>query len=186
MQKIQTTRLNLTVYNKETKETTQARFYLNAENEVNRSIFNSLSRSLFGSKYGSTSVHEVKLSEVVNPSTEAPATVKAWDKEAGAEIDVPLMRLDSFSTGYNPEGENKPQNHIIQLVSVDFTAENDGKEYTVSKRFDRDFEGAEKGVVKNLEALTHMKEAMQEDGSVMATIGKADSGTWYISKFSAE
>jgi hypothetical protein len=184
MAKLTLTRIDLSIYNKEDQTTTPARFYVRPENEVNLSIFSSLKRSLFGSKYGSTTVHAVKMTEVLNPQTNEPATVKQYSKDAGEEVDTPLMRLDSFSTGYNPDGEDKDQNYVIQLNSATFAATSkDGNDYTVTKAFERDYQGDDAGVIRNLEALQHMNASLKDDATCEATIEKNDKGTYYISKF---
>jgi hypothetical protein len=184
MAKLTLSRIDCSIYNKEDQTTVPARFYVRPENDVNMSIYNSLKRTLFGSKYGSTTVHSVRVSPVINPSTKDQVTSKTWNKELGEEVDTPVVSIDSFATGYNPDGEDKPQNFVIQLNSVTFkTHSKDGNEFTVTKRFERDFDGAEKGIIKNLDALQHMNAALAEDATCEGTVDKNDKGTYYISKF---
>jgi hypothetical protein len=185
MAKLTLTRIDLSLYNKETGTTTPARFYVRQDNAVSLSILGSLKTKLMGSKYGSLAVADVKTSDVIVPSTGAPYMVKQYSKEAGEEVDTPVLRLESFSTGYKgADVEAADAKYIIQIDGVEFDATSKaGLTYSVHKRFERDYKAEDKGVLRNFEALTHLKASLQEDGTCEAVIEKHDNGTYYISKF---
>jgi hypothetical protein len=185
MSKLTLTRIDLSLYNKEDGTTVPARFYVRPENTVSMSILSSLKNKLMGSKYGSLAVADVKTSDVVVPSTGAPFMVKQYSKEAGGEVDVAVLRLESFSTGYKGEEDEQTETkYIIHIDGVEFETESKtGHKFNVHKKFERDYKAEDKGVLRNFEALTHLKTSLQDDGTVMATLDKHDNGTYYISKF---
>jgi len=185
MAKLTLTRIDVTIYNKEDQTTVPARFYVRGENEVSLSIMKSLRGKLMGSKYGSLAVADVKTSEVVVPSTGVAFTIPMYNKEAGEEVATPVLRLESFSTGYKGEDEASAEaKYIIHLEGVEFeTTSKAGLKFNVHKKFERDFKGEDKGVIRNADALAHLKASLKDDATVEGVLEKHENGTYYISKF---
>jgi hypothetical protein len=183
MAKLTLSRIELTIFDKVLRKSFPARFYVRPENDVNMSIFNALKKALFGSKYGSTTVNEISTTPVLQAGS-MPSMVKFYNKETNSEEDFPLVRIDKFTTGYNPVGEDKPQNFVIQLNSMSFkTTSKENKDYFIDKFFKRNFHGNNPGIVENFEALQHLNLSLKDDATCEAIIDKSDNGSFYIVKF---